>query len=62
MWSVGRIGVWIFVWAACLEGAPTGAAPPELGLVQWRREYELAAAEAVQSGRSLLILFQEVPG
>jgi hypothetical protein len=51
--------------AAC--GAPmstleTSSNPPELGLVRWRRGYPDARAAARQSGKPLLVLFDEVPG
>ncbi len=36
--------------------------PVELGMVNWRRNYDEAAAEAKRAGKPLLILFQEVPG
>ena len=37
-------------------------APPELGLVPWRRGYDAARAEARKRDAPLLILFNEVPG
>ncbi|MBL4844372.1 MAG: hypothetical protein JKY65_02495 [Planctomycetes bacterium] len=34
----------------------------ELGQVSWRRDYDLARAEAKKLGRPLFVLFDEVPG
>ncbi|MFK8165409.1 MAG: VPGUxxT family thioredoxin-like (seleno)protein, type 2 [Lewinella sp.] len=36
--------------------------PTELGKVSWLRDYDQAMAEAKQTGKPVLILFQEVPG
>jgi hypothetical protein len=36
--------------------------PEELGQVHWLRDLDLGKAESQQSGKPLLILFQEVPG
>jgi hypothetical protein len=39
------------------------AAPvPELGIVQWQRGYDAAAARAKAEGKPLVVLFDEVPG
>lgn len=40
----------------------TTAAPEELGKVQWLRNLEEGQKLAVQNGKPILILFQEVPG
>ena len=42
--------------------AAATANPVELGLVEWRRGFDAAAAEARAAGRPLLVLFDEVPG
>lgn len=36
--------------------------PPELGGVEWLREYEDAVAVSRDSGKPILMLFQEIPG
>ncbi len=42
------------------QGDPTN--PVELGDVHWLRSYETALAKSKSEGKSILILFQEVPG
>ena len=37
-------------------------APVELGLVPWQRDFDEATRQSRESGRPLLLLFQEVPG
>lgn len=41
--------------------APTGQ-PPELGRVEWGRDYAAARDASRRSGRPVLVLFDEVPG
>ncbi len=36
--------------------------PPELGAVAWGRDFAAAQAQSKQSGKPLVVLFQEVPG
>lgn len=36
--------------------------PVELGRVDWLRDYEAGVARAEETGRPMLLLFQEVPG
>lgn len=36
--------------------------PVELGQVRWRRDFDQGLAEAKDSGKPVLLLFQEVPG
>jgi len=36
--------------------------PPELGHVAWSRDYAAGLARVRESGRPMLLLFQEVPG
>jgi hypothetical protein len=36
--------------------------PVELGEIKWRRGFEAALEEAKKQDKSLLVLFQEVPG
>lgn len=38
------------------------AAPVELGKVTWGRDYEQGIAAAKDTGKPVLLLFQEVPG
>ncbi|MEQ8844101.1 MAG: VPGUxxT family thioredoxin-like (seleno)protein, type 2 [Phycisphaerales bacterium] len=42
--------------------AAADAAHPELGRIDWRRDFDAAAAEAKEVRRPLLVLFDEVPG
>jgi hypothetical protein len=58
------------------ESKPRQSAPPgggavswspveqerELGQVRWRRDYDVARAEAKRRSRPLFVLFDEVPG
>lgn len=39
-----------------------GQQPEELGQVSWYRDYQTATQQAKEQGKSVLILFQEVPG
>lgn len=41
---------------------PHSDGPTELGAVHWLRDLDAGVAEAKKSGKSILILFQEVPG
>jgi hypothetical protein len=36
--------------------------PVELGRVKWHRDFEAAARQARETGKPILLLFQEVPG
>ena len=42
--------------------ARSPAGPRELGLVRWGRSLDAGLAESRQSGRPVLLLFQEIPG
>ena len=42
--------------------APPAAAPVEFGKVAWKRDFAAAEARAEETGKPLLVLFQEVPG
>jgi len=42
--------------------ARSPAGPRELGLVRWGRSLDAGLAESPQSGRPVLLLFQEIPG
>jgi len=54
---------WSFVVVAALTATAVASDNPiELGKVRWLREYEQAVAQANKTGRSILTLFQEVPG
>lgn len=49
--------------AAILTGCTaSGGDNVELGTVDWLRSYPEAVAKAKESGKPILILFQEVPG
>ena len=50
------------LWTTLSLSAMTGGQPEELGNVQWNRKMENAVALSKQSGKPILILFQEVPG
>lgn len=55
--GTGLLGLFLITGAA-----PVGAAPVELGKVNWGRDYEAALSASGESGKPVLILFQEVPG
>lgn len=42
--------------------AQDAARPVEFGEVDWRRDWDEAAAAAQATGRPIALLFQEVPG
>lgn len=48
--------------ADSLAGDPPADNPIELGLVRWQRDFPEALTSAGQSGKPILLLFQEVPG
>ncbi len=52
----------VFAIAALTSTTFAAENPIELGKVQWLRDYDQAATQAKKSNRSLLVLFQEVPG
>ncbi|MEO1174564.1 MAG: thioredoxin family (seleno)protein [Myxococcota bacterium] len=46
-----------------LTSVLTATAPhPELGIVDWERDFRAAQSESARSGRPMLVLFDEVPG
>ncbi len=45
-----------------LVGLPLWAGPVELGTVKWGRDYEAGLKTVKESGKPMLLLFQEVPG
>jgi len=55
-------GVALTVGALAVGITRAWAAPVEVGEVDWGRDYEAALAKAKESGKPVLILFQEVPG
>ncbi len=56
------VGV-VLVMGALAVGIPRlKAAPVEVGKVNWGRDYEAALASSKESGKPVLLLFQEVPG
>lgn len=48
--------------AAFALTTPDDPAQKELGAVNWQRDYESAKKSSVQSGKPLMVFFQEVPG
>ncbi len=53
-------GLFLGTFACKSYAAPNG--PQELGDVAWLRDFEQAKAQSKQSGKPILILFDEVPG
>jgi hypothetical protein len=51
--SAGLLAVGMASWAGN---------PVEVGTVKWGRDYDAALAAAKESGKPVLVLFQEVPG
>lgn len=52
-------------WLGCVAALCLSAAevrPIELGRVPWLRDYDAAIKQAKDSGKPILVLFQEVPG
>ena len=46
----------------CFVATPEDKVPSELGSVKWNRDYAAAKQSSQQSGKPLMLLFQEVPG
>ena len=42
--------------------APQDPIPTELGAVEWHRDFDAARKLSQESGKPMLLLFQEVPG
>ena len=62
---VCSIGFWVLSFGGEEKKAdPPSAkkAPIEIGLVAWERDIDAAKKASAQSGKPLLVLFQEVPG
>ena len=59
-----RILATIFVLTICAIacGSQTAANPVEVGNVHWGRDFDAALKMSAESGKPVLILFQEVPG
>ena len=56
----GGLSVAVFGFATTRD---TKQKPPvEVGTVSWGRSYDDALAQAKESGKPMLVLFQEVPG
>ena len=47
---------------ACASAQTSASTPPEFGRVRWQRELEPALTASKESGKPVLLLFQEVPG
>lgn len=45
-----------------LLSAPNNAKPVELGKINWIREFDEALEKVKETGKPMLLLFQEVPG
>ncbi len=48
--------------AIAQEAQPLERRSPELGNVDWLRDWDTAAAQSKSSGKPIAVLFQEVPG
>ena len=60
---LGVLGVIAAVGAALVAfSIPEKGNPTELGLVKWGRDLDAALAESADSGKPVLVLFQEIPG
>ena len=53
-----------FLAGVCTMSVLTSTADPpiELGAVKWERDLEAAKQKSADSGKPVLVLFQEVPG
>lgn len=47
---------------SCSFSQKVGSVPPELGKIEWLRDFDAAAKKAKTEKRPMLVLFQEVPG
>ncbi len=47
---------------AAVQQAALAAPPVEFGAIAWERDFPAARERAQREGKSLLVLFQEVPG
>jgi hypothetical protein len=47
---------------ASAYGSQTAGNPVEIGNVQWGRDFDAALKMSAESGKPVLVLFQEVPG
>ncbi len=48
--------------AIAVTGFPEDPAAAELGTVSWGRDYAAAKKSSAETGKPLLLFFQEVPG
>ena len=48
--------------AAAAHGAQSSDHPVEVGKVHWGRDLDAAFEKSAQTGKPVLVLFQEVPG
>ena len=49
------------IWATA-DGGQTIQNPVEIGTVHWGRDFDGALKMSAESGKPVLVLFQEVPG
>ncbi len=49
------------IWATAY-GSQTATNPVEVGNVHWGRDFDAALKMSAESGKPVLVLFQEVPG
>ena len=56
------LSLYLSILALCLANIASAKQHRELGKVDWMRNYDEAVAVAKESGKPILILFQEVPG
>jgi len=52
----------LLTFCATAYGSQTAENPVEVGDVNWGRDFEAALKMSAESGKPVLVLFQEVPG
>jgi len=52
----------LLTFCATAYGSQTAENPIEVGDVHWGRDFEAALKMSAESGKPVLVLFQEVPG
>lgn len=52
----------VLMFHATAYGSHTGQNPVEVGDVHWGRDFDAALRMSAESGKPVLVLFQEVPG
>lgn len=59
---LGLVAIALLLLVPAGRAEDTPAVPPELGAVSWHRDLDRGLASAQESGRPVLLLFQEIPG